>query len=98
MGTYRPPMVPHHQGPDGMVSIPGMPSHPMGVPILPHHLPPSMPGFPGIPYLGKNGFCASPPYHPNDMPLQLLPVCQTNSLEGLPVPQAQVLYNLTPSY
>ncbi|KAG5274812.1 hypothetical protein AALO_G00140390 [Alosa alosa] len=53
MGTYGPPMMPH-QGPDGMVSIPGMPSYPMGVPVLPHHLPPGMPGFPGIPYLGMN--------------------------------------------
>ncbi|XP_042563727.1 protein polybromo-1 isoform X2 [Clupea harengus] len=59
MGTYGPPMMPH-QGPDGMVSIPGMPSHLMGIPVLPHHLPHGMPGFPGMPYLGLNGMNGNP--------------------------------------
>lgn len=106
MGTYGPPMLPY-RGPDGLVSMPGMPLHPMGVPILPYHLPPpGMRRFPGMPYLGKNGFlcachsytnpCSTPaPPTTRQSPLQLLPVCQTNSLEGLPVSEAQVLHVLT---
>lgn len=53
MGGY-PPGLPPLQGPvDGLVSMGSMqPLHPGGPP--PHHLPPGVPGLPGIPPPGKN--------------------------------------------
>ncbi|XP_064154840.1 protein polybromo-1-like isoform X1 [Anguilla rostrata] len=55
MGGYGPPMMPM-QGPhEGMVGMGSMPPHHMGVPVLPHHLQPGMPGFPGMPYPGVMG-------------------------------------------
>lgn len=53
MGGY-PPGLPPLQGPvDGLVSMGSMqPLHPGGPP--PHHLPPGVPGLPGIPPQGKN--------------------------------------------
>lgn len=53
MGGY-PPGLPPLQGPvDGLVSMSSMqPLHPGGPP--PHHLPPGVPGLPGMPPPGKN--------------------------------------------
>lgn len=80
MGAYRPAMMPR-QGPlEGMVSMPGIPPHRMGVYVLPQHLLPVMPGFPGMPYLGKSAIIADP------RSMQLLPVYHSDLLEGLPVP------------
>ncbi|KAG7478017.1 hypothetical protein MATL_G00075940 [Megalops atlanticus] len=55
VGACGPHMMPL-QGPvEGMVSMGSMPPHHMGVPALPHHLPPGVPGFPGMPYPGVIG-------------------------------------------
>ncbi|XP_078139495.1 protein polybromo-1-like isoform X3 [Centroberyx gerrardi] len=60
MGAYRSAMMPL-QGPvEGTVSMTGIPPHRMGVPVLPQHLLPVMPGFPGMPYLGVNGMGGGP--------------------------------------
>lgn len=78
MGAYRSAMMQRYG--EGMVSMTGMPPHHMGVPVFPQHLLPVMPGFPGMPYFGKIAVIATPPA------TQLLPVCQSDMLEGLPVP------------
>ncbi|KAI1892708.1 hypothetical protein AGOR_G00136330 [Albula goreensis] len=55
MGAYGPPIMPM-QGPlEGMAGMGSMPPHHMGVPAMPHHLQPGMPGFPGMPYPGVMG-------------------------------------------
>ncbi|XP_064161335.1 protein polybromo-1-like isoform X3 [Anguilla rostrata] len=55
MGACGLPMLPL-QGPvDGIVSMGSMPPHHMGLPALPHHLPPGVSGFPGMPYPGAMG-------------------------------------------
>ncbi|XP_061076620.1 protein polybromo-1 isoform X1 [Conger conger] len=55
MGACGLPMLPL-QGPvDGIFGMGSMPPHHMGVPALPHHLPPGVAGFPGMPYLGAMG-------------------------------------------
>lgn len=62
MGGYG-PMMPM-QGPhEGMVGMGSMPLHHMGVPALHHHLQPGMPGFPGMPYPGKDTPYHFPPSH-----------------------------------
>lgn len=80
MGAYRSAMMPPQCHVEGMVSIPGIPPHHIGVPVFPQHLLPVMPGFPGMPYFGKSAVIATPPA------MQLLPVYQSDLLEGLPVP------------
>ncbi|XP_018617666.1 protein polybromo-1-like isoform X1 [Scleropages formosus] len=55
MSGYGPPIMPM-QGPlEGMVGMGSMPPHHMGVPAMPHHSPPGVPGFPGMPYPGVMG-------------------------------------------
>lgn len=80
MGAYRSAMMPLQTYVEGMVNFPGISTHHIEVPVIPHHLMPLLPGFPGIPYFGKSADIASPPA------MQLLPVCQSDLLEGLPVP------------
>lgn len=67
---------------EGMVSMTGMLPHLMGGPVFPQHLLPVMPGFPGMPYFGKSAVITTP------LATQLLPVYQSDLLEGLPVPIA----------
>uniref|UniRef100_A0A3Q1AJN0 Protein polybromo-1 n=1 Tax=Amphiprion ocellaris TaxID=80972 RepID=A0A3Q1AJN0_AMPOC len=68
MGAYRPAMMPPQGHVEGMVSMTGIPPHHIGVPVFPQHLLSVMPGFPGMPYFGKNmglmgsGQQAPPPY------------------------------------
>lgn len=80
MGAYRSAMMPPQGHVEGMVSMTGIPPHHMGVPVFPQHLLPVMPGFPGMPYFGKSAVIATPPA------MQLLPVYQSDLLEGIPVP------------
>lgn len=80
MGAYRSAMMPLQGHVEGMVSMTGIPPHHMGVPVFPQHLLSVMPGFPGMPYFGKSAVIATPPA------TQLLPVYQSDLLEGLPVP------------
>ncbi len=80
MDAYRAAMMPLQGHVAGMVSMTGIPPHHLGVPVCPQHLLPVMPGFPGMPYFGKSAIIATPPA------MQLLPVYQSDSLEGLPVP------------
>lgn len=64
---------------EGMVSMTGIPPHHMGVPVFPQHPLPVMPGFPGMPHLGKGPLIATSPA------TQLLPVFyESDFLEGLP--------------
>uniref|UniRef100_A0A3B4FGC1 Protein polybromo-1 n=1 Tax=Pundamilia nyererei TaxID=303518 RepID=A0A3B4FGC1_9CICH len=79
MGAYRSAMMPLQGHVEGMVSMTGIPPHHMGVPVFPQHLLRVMPGFPGIPYFGKSAVIATPPVK------QLLPVYQSDLLEGLPM-------------
>lgn len=80
MGAYRSAMMPLQGHVEGMVSMTDIPPHHMGVPVFPQHLLRVMPGFPGIPYFGKSAVIPTPPVK------QLLPVYQSDLLEGLPVP------------
>lgn len=80
MGAYRPAMMPLQSHVQVMVSMTGKLPHDMGVPDFPQHPLPVMPGFPGMMYFGKSAVIASPPA------TQLLPVYQSDLLEGLPVP------------
>lgn len=63
---------------EGMLSMTGMPTLLIGV--SPDHLLTVMPGFPGMLYFGKSAVITTPPA------TQLLPVYQSDLLEGLPVP------------
>lgn len=80
MGAYRSAMIPPWGHVAGMVSMTGISPHHMGLPVFPQHLLPVMPGFSGMPYFGKSAVIATSPA------MQLLPVYQSDSLEGLPVP------------
>uniref|UniRef100_A0A3B3XX57 Protein polybromo-1 n=1 Tax=Poecilia mexicana TaxID=48701 RepID=A0A3B3XX57_9TELE len=77
MGVYRTAKMDHVEG---MVSLAGIPPHHMGMPVFPQRLLPAMPGFRGMPFFGKSAVIATPPFA-----TQLLPVYQSDSLEGLPV-------------
>ncbi|XP_046881152.1 polybromo 1, like isoform X1 [Hypomesus transpacificus] len=63
MGAYGPPYM---QGPPEGLCVGPMPPHPMGVSQLPpHHLPPGVLGYPGMPHPGMmgpgmNGMAGSP--------------------------------------
>uniref|UniRef100_A0A665VQD3 Protein polybromo-1 n=1 Tax=Echeneis naucrates TaxID=173247 RepID=A0A665VQD3_ECHNA len=80
MGAYRSTMRPPQGHVEGMVSMTGIPLHHMGMPAFPQHLLPVMPGFPGMPFFGKSAAIATPPA------MQLLPVYQSDLLEGIPAP------------
>uniref|UniRef100_A0A8C2XLA7 Protein polybromo-1 n=1 Tax=Cyclopterus lumpus TaxID=8103 RepID=A0A8C2XLA7_CYCLU len=83
MGAYRSAMMPPWGHGEGIVSMTGMPPHLMGVPVFPQHLLPVMPGFPGMPYFGKSAVITTP------LDTQLLPVYQSELLEGLPMVPGQ---------
>lgn len=78
LGVYGPAIMPMQVPLEGIIM--GMPPHRMGVPVLPQHLLPGMPWYPGMSYPGKGTVTATPPA------TQLLPVCHSNLLEGLPEP------------
>lgn len=81
MGSLLRPLMFPLPGPvDGIVSMAGIPLH--FLPVLHHHHPLGMYGFPGMSYPGKDSHMPTPP-------VQLLPV--ELKLEGLPVPKAQGL-------
>jgi len=80
MGAYRSAMMPSQGHVERMVSLTGIPQRHMGLPVFPLHLLPVIPGFLGMPPFGKSAVIATPPA------TQLLPVYQSDLLEGLPVP------------
>ncbi|CAL9704671.1 unnamed protein product [Knipowitschia caucasica] len=55
MRTCRRAMMPRQGHVGGMVSLTSLPSHHMGVPVLPPHLLPLFPGLRQVPPLGLNG-------------------------------------------
>lgn len=80
MAAHRSAMITPQGHVAGMVSMTGISPHHVGLPVYPQHLLPIMPGFSGMPHFGKSAITAASPT------MQLLPVYQSDSLEGLPVP------------
>uniref|UniRef100_A0A3Q3M7Q0 Protein polybromo-1 n=1 Tax=Labrus bergylta TaxID=56723 RepID=A0A3Q3M7Q0_9LABR len=63
MGGYRSALMPSRGHINSMFSMAGIPTHHMGVSLLPQHLLPVLPGFPGMQYFGKSAFMATPTCH-----------------------------------